>query len=479
MKNYSVNVNQALNELGVASLLQGYRSKAFSPVEVMQSVIAQINLCEAHLCATYLFNPERALLGARESEARWFRGEPIGLLDGIPTTIKENIATEGDPTPMGTAAVNLMAAAQNAPPAARLKESGAIMVSKTTMPDYGMLSSGLSSFHATARNPWDLSKTPGGSSAGAGSAAAAFYGPLHLGTDIGGSVRLPAAWCGLVGLKPSLGLVSIDPPYTGRVAGPMTRSVSDAAWMMQVIAQPDPRDAMGLPAQNIDWQSVASAMPDDAQSFLKGKRIGLLLDAGCGLSLDPVIGSAVSSAAKTLQQAGAHIELMSPFFTAQMLSGLDYFWRMRSLMDLNALPAQRAELVLPFIRQWAQAAQGMTGEQLFTAQHQIYLTRVAAVRACAQFDYVISPTAPVLAFAADHPCPTNDPIRALEHIAYTVPFNMSEQPAVSINCDYSPAGLPIGLQIIGQRFDDLGVLKIAQAFESLRPEQRQWKATYN
>jgi aspartyl-tRNA(Asn)/glutamyl-tRNA(Gln) amidotransferase subunit A len=479
MKNQSATANQPLNELGVSGLLQGYRSKTFSPVEVMQSVITQITLCEPHLCATYLFNPERALLAARESEARWFKSQPRGLLDGIPTTIKENIATEGDPTPLGTAATVLIAAAQDAPPAARLKESGAIMVSKTTMPDYGMLSSGLSSFHATARNPWDLSRTPGGSSAGAGSAAAAFYGPLHLGTDIGGSVRLPASWCGLVGLKPSLGLVAIDPPYTGRVAGPMTRSVSDAAWMMQVLAQPDPRDAMGLPAQNIDWQSVASATPESAQLFLKGKRIGLLLDAGCGLSLDPVIRSAVSGAAKIMQQAGAHVEQMSPFFTVQMLSGLDYFWRMRSLIDLNGLPAPKAELVLPFIKQWAQSAQAMTGEQLFAAQHQIYLTRIAAVRACAQFDYVISPTAPVLAFPAQFACPTNDPIRALEHIAYTVPFNMSEQPAVSINCDYSPAGLPIGLQIIGQRFDDLGVLKMAQAFESLRPEQRHWQATYN
>ena len=146
-------------------------------------------------------------------------------------------------------------AAADAPPAARLKEAGAVIVSKTTMPDYGMLSSGLSSFHALARNPWDLRKTPGGSSAGAGAAAAAGYGPLHIGTDIGGSLRLPAGWCGIFTLKPSLGRIPIDPPYMGRAAGPMTRSVADAALMMQVLAQPDARDSMSLPAQDIAWPS--------------------------------------------------------------------------------------------------------------------------------------------------------------------------------------------------------------------------------
>ena len=143
---------------------------------------------------------------ARASEARWLKGQPLGPIDGVPLTIKENIATRGDPMPLGTAAADLVPAAADAPPAARLKESGAVVVAKTTMPDFGMLSSGLSSFHKLARNPWDRSKTPGGSSAGAGAAAAAGYGPLHIGTDIGGSLRLPAGWCGIFTLKPSLGL---------------------------------------------------------------------------------------------------------------------------------------------------------------------------------------------------------------------------------------------------------------------------------
>ena len=156
--------------------------------------------------------------------------------------IKENIATKGVPVPLGTAATELVPAAEDAPPAARLREAGAVLIGKTTMPDYGMLSSGLSSFHALTRNPWDLSKGPGGSSAGAGAAAAAGYGPLHVGTDIGGSIRLPAGWCGVFGLKPSNGRIPITHPYYGRVAGPMTRSVADAALMMQVLSRPDARD---------------------------------------------------------------------------------------------------------------------------------------------------------------------------------------------------------------------------------------------
>src|SRR5205085_12333869 len=155
----------------------------------------------------------------------------------------------------GTAATALQEATEDAPPAARVREAGAVILGKTTMPDYGMLSSGVSSFHPLTRNPWDLSKNPGGSSAGAAAGAAAGYGPLHIGTDIGGSVRLPAGWCGVFTLKPSLGRIPIDPPYMGRAAGPMTRTVADAALMMDVLARPDDRDSMSLPAQQIAWSS--------------------------------------------------------------------------------------------------------------------------------------------------------------------------------------------------------------------------------
>ena len=461
----------ALHDLPAHALLSAYRQRTLSPVEVVTDVLAHMERWEPHIRATDLLRPQAALAQAAASEARWLRGEPLGALDGVPATIKENIATRGDPMPLGTAATALVPTAADAPPAARLREAGAVIVAKSTMPDYGMLSSGLSSFHALARNPWDLSKGPGGSSAGAGAAAAAGYGPLHIGTDIGGSLRLPASWCGIFSLKPSLGRIPIDPPYTGRAAGPMTRSVHDAALMMQVLSHPDARDSMSLPPQAIDWADF-----ERSPEHLRGLRIGLLLDAGCGLPVEPEVRAAVAQAARLFELAGATIVPMRPFFTRAMLDGMDHSWRLRSHLDMATLPAQRRARVLPFIRQWADSAAGLTGAEVFHASQQFHATRVATVQACSTFDYVLTPVAPITAFAAELAAPTNDPLRPLEHIAFTVPFNMSEQPAASINCGYSASGLPIGLQIAGARFDDLGVLRVARAFEHLRGAQRPWPA---
>ncbi len=459
----------ALHTLGAVALSRAFRTKALSPVEVAQAVLAQAERCEPQLHATYLLRPEQALAQARASEDRWRRGAPLSDLDGVPVTIKDNIATQGDPMPLGTAATSDAPMPADAPPAARLREAGAVFVCKTTMPDYGMLSSGTSSFHATARNPWDVSKTPGGSSSGAGSTAAAGYGPIHLGTDIGGSIRLPAGWCGVFGLKPSLGRIPIDPPYTGRAAGPMTRSVGDAALFMQVLARPDARDSMSLPWQDIDWTAF-----DAGAEKLKGLRIGLLLEAGCGLAVEPEIARAVEAAARLFEQAGAHVTLMRPFMTQAMLDGMDRAWRMRSRVDLQALAPEARETVLPYIRAWANSAADMDGEAIYKAIHQFHATRVATVAACQPFDYVISPVSPVPAFDAHLPSPTNDPLRPLEHIGFTVPYNMSEQPAASVPCGHTASGLPIGLQIAGRRFDDLGVLQVARAFECIRGPQPPW-----
>ena len=459
----------ALHDLPAHALLSAYRQRTLSPVEVVRDVLAHVERWEPHINATYLLRPEAALAQAAASQARWLRGEPLGALDGVPATIKENIATRGDPMPLGTAATALVPATADAPPAARLREAGAVIVAKTTMPDYGMLSSGLSTFHPLSRNPWDVSKGPGGSSAGGGAAAAAGYGPLHIGTDIGGSLRLPASWCGIFSLKPSLGRIPIDPPYTGRAAGPMTRTVADAALMMQVLSQPDARDSMSLPAQDIAWGNFNQGV-----ERLRGLRIGLLLEAGCGLGVEPEVKAAVERAARLMEAAGATIVPMQPFMTQTMLDGMDHFWRMRSHIDLQALSAARRDKVLPYIRTWADSAAGMSGAEVFHASHQFHLTRVNTVKACSAFDYVISPVAPMPAFEAELPSPTNDPLRPLEHIGFTVPFNMSEQPAASVNCGYTQSGLPIGLQIVGARFDDLGVLQVARAFELIRAPQRAW-----
>jgi Asp-tRNA(Asn)/Glu-tRNA(Gln) amidotransferase A subunit family amidase len=249
----------------------------------------------------------------------------------------------------------------------------------------------------------------------------------------------------------------------------MTRTVGDAALMMQALCWPDARDSMSLPFEAIDWANW-----DTPISQLDGVRIGLLLDAGCGLPVDAEVQSAVLRAARLFEGAGAIVTPMEPFLTREMLDGMDHAWRMRSHLDLAALPEERRAMVLPYIRAWADSVAEMSGPDVYRATSQFHATRVATVQACNAFDYVISPTAPIAAFAAELPSPTNDPLRPLEHIAFTVPFNMSEQPAASINCGYTHGGLPIGLQIAGRRFDDLGVLQLSRAFEILRGAQRPW-----
>ena len=456
----------SLHELSAAELLAGYRSRAFSPLEVTRAVLAHIERWEPHLRATYALDADGALAMARASEQRWRDGQPAGALDGVPVTIKENIATRGVPVPLGTAATELVPAAEDAPPTARLREAGAVLLGKTTMPDYGMLSSGLSSFHALTRNPWDLSKGPGGSSSGAGAGAAAGYGPLHIGTDIGGSIRLPAGWCGVFGLKPSNGRIPIKPAYYGRAAGPMTRTVTDAALMMQVLSQPDARDTMSLPPADIAWTSL--------RRDVKGLRIGLLLDAGWGLAVAPETAAAVQAAARAFEAAGAIVEPLAPFTTRAMIAGLDAFWRMRSWLDLSALPPERQAKVLPYIREWIVTAQSLSGADVFHGFSQMGAIRDATLAATERFDFVLSPTSPVPAFQAEWASPIHDPQRPFEHIAFTLPFNMSEQPAASIDCGHTASGLPIGLQISGRRFDDLGVLQLARAYENLRGPQRAW-----
>ena len=455
------------HEMSAVALLDAYRRRALSPVEVLRDVLERVAAFEPHIHALYLIAPERALAEARVSEARWARGEPIGPLDGVPATIKDNIATRGEPKPLGTAASDLAPEPVDAPPAARLREAGAILFAKTTMPDYGMLSSGLSSFHPLTRNPWDLALNPGGSSAGAGAAGAAGYGPLHLGTDIGGSVRLPSGWCGLFGLKPSGGRVPIDPPYIGRVAGPMTRSVADAALMMATLSKPDARDYMSLPPQDLDWRVQPSR--------IKGLRIGLLLDIGCGDPVAPEVRAEVERAARDFESAGAIVEPIAPFLTQDRLDGIDRFFRTRSWTDIKALPPERREKILPFIRAWAESAREFSGEMVFHGFSQILEMRKAAVAAIEPFDYLISPTAPITAFPAELASPSDDPLNPFPHIGFTVAYNMSEQPAASINCGFSPQGLPVGLQIVGRRFDDIGVLSLAMAFEAMRAgDARAW-----
>jgi aspartyl-tRNA(Asn)/glutamyl-tRNA(Gln) amidotransferase subunit A len=451
--------------LTAVDMLKAFRSRELSPVEVTEAVLARVETWEPSLNALYAYDPEGARDAAKASETRWRRGEALAL-DGVPCTIKENVATKGVPVPLGTAATNLAPAAADAPPAQRLREAGCVIFAKTTMPDYGMLSSGLSSFHRLARNPFDLSKNPGGSSAGAAAAAAAGYGPLHLGTDIGGSIRLPAGWCGLVGLKPSFGRVPIDPTYYGRVAGPLTRTVADAALMMRELSKPDGRDPMCLPPQEIDWQ--------DLERDPRGLRLGLQLEAGIGLPVEPEVRAAIIKAADAFRRAGAIVETMPPFLSRDMLDGLDDFWRQRAWAEIGALPQERRDKVLPYIFAWAERGRRLTGAQVYRGMSQMQAIREAALKASAPFDFVLSPVSPVPSFAAELASPLDDPERPFEHIVFTVAANMSDQPAISVHAGMTASGLPIGLQITGPRFDDLGVLRLAQAYERLRGDGPEW-----
>ncbi len=460
------NAVTSLHDLSAVDLIAGYRAKQFSPSEVLEDVLTHIGKWEPHIKALYAFDPDGAREAAKASTNRWSGGEPSGPLDGVPATIKENIATRGVPMPLGAASVKLVPAPADAPPVARLREAGAIIFSKTTMPDYGMLSSGLSSFHALTRNPWDLRKNPGGSSAGAGAAGAAGYGPLHLGTDIGGSVRLPAGWCGLVGLKPSLGRMPIDPPYVGRVAGPLTRTVDDNALMMSVLSKPDRRDGMSLPPDNINWKALEKSP--------RKLRLGLMLDLGVGDALEQPVRAVAVKAAKAFESAGAAVTEVKGILTREMLDGLDNFWRARMWDEFEKLAPEERNKALPYIYRWAERGAKLSGVDVIRGFNQTMAIRAAAAKLFCDIDYVISPVSPVVNFNAELAAPINDPDRPFEHICFTVPWNMSENPAISINGGYDAKGFPIGVQIVGRRFDDIGVLAMAKVFEGLRGPQRPW-----
>jgi aspartyl-tRNA(Asn)/glutamyl-tRNA(Gln) amidotransferase subunit A len=455
-----------LHDMTATDLLAAYKSKKLSPVEAVDAVIARVEAWEPKLKALYAPDFGNARKAAKASEKRWQAGAPHGALDGVPITIKENIATKGVPVPLGTAATELVPAKVDAPASARVREAGAVILAKTTMPDYGMLSSGRSSFHPLTRNPWNLAWNPGGSSAGAGAASAAGYGPLHLGTDIGGSVRLPASWNGIFTLKPSLGRVPVDPPFFGRAVGPMTRTVNDSALLMVELSKPDARDHMSLPPVSIDWM----AGPLEP----KGLKIGLHLDAGSGLPVETEVKAAIEAAAKLFASAGATVEPLDGFLSPEMLHLQDLFWRVRSWVDFSALSHARQASVLPFIADWCRAGADVSGAMVIKGVNNYMAIRAAATRATQPFDYVLSPVSPVPTYPAEWETPTNDVNRPLEHISFTMPYNMSEQPAASINCGYTKDGKPIGLQIAGRRFDDLGVMRLSRWFEQARDPQKPW-----
>ena len=448
------------SDFNTRDIVKAYSNGETSPSEYMDWLINRVEKVEPKICALYAFKPEQAKQQAAESTKRWFKNEPSGPLDGIPVTVKELIATKGDATPLGTAASDKTPATEDAPTAARLKEDGAIIFAKTTCPDYGMLYSGLSTFHHLSRNPWDLSKNPGGSSAGAASAGAAGLGTLHIGTDIGGSVRLPAGWTGLFGFKPTLGRIPISPYYTGRAAGPMTKTVDDAIMVMPTLSKPDWRDATSLEYKALEW----NVPPAD----VRGMKIGLMLNAGCGINAEPEVKAAVINAAKAFAAQGAEIIEIGPVLERKWLDDLDVFWRARFWETMLKLTEAKRQSILPYIYEWAKDAENANPLNVVKGFDSTLAMRDACASAFTKVDAIISPVNPNVSYPAEWASPTNDPQKPFEHIAFTLPWNMGEQPAASINCGFSRSGMPIGLQIIAPRFNDLKVIALSKAYELWR-----------
>ena len=448
--------------LPATELARRYAEGTLSPVEVVSDVAEIVAARELELNAFWVHDLDAARVAAVASERRWRDGIPLGPIDGIPATVKENLPRAGIPMPAGNAGVTATVPDRSCPVVERIEESGGIVLGSTVMPDWGMLSSGVSSRHGITRSPWDTALTTGGSSSGAGAAAAAGYAPLHVGTDIGGSIRLPGTWLGLTTLKPSAGRVPLDTPYLGRVAGPITRSAPDAALLMSVISRPDPRDWTSLPPVEI------APTLNGAELDVAVLTVGVHLDAGCGRAVDPQIRAAVEQAAVVFEDAGATLVRIGPFMRQEWLEDLDQFWRVRSLVELESLDTDARERVLPFIRRWVEAARDIDGRAVMRDYGSIMAVQQATVAATEGCDLVLSPVAPMSAFPAEWPMPWGEGDEAMSHIGFTAPYNLSGQPAGTTNCGFTGDGRTIGLQVSGRRFDDVGVLRALEWFELRR-----------
>lgn len=447
--------------LTARELTARYAAGSLSPVDVLAAVEAVVDAREPELNAFWVRSSDSARQEAEASARRWAQGRALGPLDGVPVTLKENLARAGVPMPSGHAGADPVVPQRSSPVADRVAEAGGVVLGSTVMPDWGMLSSGVSSRHGVTRSPWDPAWTTGGSSSGAGAAAAAGYAPLNVGTDIGGSIRLPGTWLGLATLKPSAGRVPLDAPYLGRVAGPLCRTVDDCALLMSVVARPDARDWTALPPTTLDW--------DDRTLDVSSLRVGVLLDAGCGMPVDPEVGSAVGLVADTFAAAGARIEPMSPYLDQHLLDDLDLFWRVRSLVDHEALTPEGRERILPFVARWVTGGARASGTDVLRCYASIMEIQRRTVAATEAYDVVLSPVAPVAAFPAEWPMPFGDEDRGMAHIGFTAPYNLSGQPAATVNCGFTADGRPVGVQVGGRRFDDVGVLAVARWYEAARP----------
>jgi aspartyl-tRNA(Asn)/glutamyl-tRNA(Gln) amidotransferase subunit A len=462
-------MSQDLTQLSAETLIGLYRSGAASPVDVTQAVLARITRVNPQINAFCLVDEAAALQSARASEARWqahrSSGAPVGVLDGVPTSIKDLILTQGWPTLRGSRTVNPDQPWEvDAPVTARLREAGAVLLGKTTTPEFGCKGETNSPATGITRNPWNLSKTPGGSSGGTAAAVAAGLGPLSVGTDGAGSVRIPAAFCGNFGLKPSFGRVPAYPlsPF-GSVAhlGPHTMSVQDAALMMNVMKRPDARDWTSLPYDATDYTHGLN-------DGIRGLRIAYSPTLGYAKNVDPEIAAAVAEAVQVLQDLGAHVEQIDPGFEdpLDITTGL---WFLGAWTVWNTLSAEQQSLADPDFKAEAELGSRFSALEIQQLNQRRGVLGSHMRQFMQRFDLLVTPSVSIPAFdalPAGHSALS--PESMLGWTPFSYPFNLTQQPASTIPCGLTRDGLPMGLQLVGPMFGDALVLRASKAYENVR-----------
>ncbi len=447
--------------LSARELEESYRGRRLSPVELVKATLDKIDRLNPELNAFRVVDPEGAFAAARDSESRWMRGEPLTRLDGVTFAVKDLLLARGHPTLYGSRAVSPdQTTDQDAPAAARLRESGAVFLGKTTTSEFGWKGTADSPLTGVVRNPHDLSKTSGGSSGGAAAAAATGLGVFQLGTDGGGSVRIPASFCGVFGMKATFGRVSAwpaGPMMTLSNVGPITRRVDDAARMLDVITRPDPRDWYALPAARLDFERRVD---------VKNLKLGLYIRKPES-PIDPEIEKCIRNLAAQLASLGAQVdEIELPLRDAYEI--LLPHWHSGALHLVSQIPEEKRHLVDEGLRAAAERGARLTIEQLYRATFLRQRLGEALQAALRPFDAIITPTVPILPFESGRQWPSDASYDSwLEWACYLFPFNLSRQPAASVPVGVSSTGLPIGAQIAGALYGDEEVMRIARAVEAM------------
>lgn len=454
-----------LADLSAVELLDAYRRGVASPVEATRACLARIERLNGTFGAFTRVDGEAALAAARASEARWRAARPSGAIDGVPVTVKDLILVAGWPTRRGSlSTAGEPPAAADAPAVARLRAAGAVLLGKTTTPEFGWKGVTDNPCGEVARNPWDPAATAGGSSGGAAVAATLGMGALHLGSDGGGSIRIPAGFSGIVGLKPTFGRVPAWPasPF-GTLAhlGPMTRTVADAALMLTVMAGPHPRDWLALPDAGADYGC-------DLESGLRGLRIAYSPTLGHA-RVEAEVRAAVDRAVQRLGELGAAIEEVDPGFASPLRLFERLWYPGAALVVAGIAPSRRAALD-PGLRRVAALGNRMRARDLQAALKERAELAIHMELFFERFDLLATPTLPLTAFAALRDAPGADAGGDwVEWTPFSYPFNLTQQPAISAPCGRSTAGLPIGLQLVARKYADALVLRAARAAETFHP----------